>query len=334
MKKIKGDISPSLGRVFLVGYYGCGNLGDEWLLSFFKKYFKEKNIKYTVLSGKKPKKNEVSRKNIIAVWRSIRHADTVVFGGGSILQNDSSNKSLVYYLTLIALAKKYNKRVMLIGQGIGPIEGGVMTILTKKVLKRVDFISVRDDESKRLLDQWKIRSIEAADMVFQDIPERCQASGEAGVIACNLMPWKQKWPQGWKEIKQRIMQVSSFGLSMSTQDKKAMKGLSVYNLRESPLEPVTDKEISLIICFRYHVAVWAVLHGIPFIVVDKNTKSRALARACGQEWISVKDKTMTLKDLDSKIARVKKNWAFYANNALKARQELHEKAVLNEMGLK
>ena len=84
--------------------------------------------------------------------------DILISGGGSLLQNKTSNFSLIYYLFIIFLAKLFNKKVIIFAQGIEPINGKFFEFLTKTVLKMTNFISVRDKKSQNLLNSWNIKT--------------------------------------------------------------------------------------------------------------------------------------------------------------------------------
>ena len=97
-------------------------------------------------------KEEVSKKyDVIAyhfkkpfeIIKAILTNDILISGGGSLLQNKTSNFSLFYYLFVIFLAKICFKKVIIFSQGIEPINGKFYEFLTKSDLKIVDFICLR-----------------------------------------------------------------------------------------------------------------------------------------------------------------------------------------------
>lgn len=151
-------------NILLAGYYGFGNLGDEAILEMFLKYFKNsKNIDdITVLSGnpeetsKKYNVNAIDRYNILSIIKKLKKSDALVFGGGSLLQDVTSKRSIYYYLFIINLAKFMGKKVILLSQGIGPIIHESNIKNTEKTLKKVDMITVRDNKSIELLKSMNI----------------------------------------------------------------------------------------------------------------------------------------------------------------------------------
>jgi len=146
----------------LSGYYGYNNIGDDALLfSILSSIFKLKNnLKVCVLT-KNPRKiqkkldgrfaNTVAepRFNLLTVRNAIKKSRALVFGGGTLLQDSTSSRSLRYYLWLIKTARRYNKKTMLYANGIGPLHYG-----EDKVRQLIDYISlatIRDEDSYKYL---------------------------------------------------------------------------------------------------------------------------------------------------------------------------------------
>lgn len=147
-------------KILLAGYYGFGNLGDEAILEMAIKQILEitdrKNI--TVLSGNKEvtsRKYNVStidRYNVFSIINKLMKSDALVFGGGSLLQDITSKRSIYYYLFLIRLAKMMNNKVIMLSQGIGPIVNENSKKAVQSTLDYIDYITVRDKHSKDFLE--------------------------------------------------------------------------------------------------------------------------------------------------------------------------------------
>ncbi|MGB9681988.1 MAG: polysaccharide pyruvyl transferase CsaB [bacterium] len=140
-------------RLLLVGYYGFDNLGDELVLlstlEFIKTHYPL--IKPVVLYNKDLDKiygaDVIHRKNLVS---GIRRFDAICFAGGSIFQDITSLKSLLYYLGIVFFSFLFGKSIVMISQGIGPIDTSIGKRLMRLV-NLVDSISVRDQGSKELL---------------------------------------------------------------------------------------------------------------------------------------------------------------------------------------
>ena len=164
-------------RFVISGYYGFENSGDDALLLTIIRQIKKdySDAKITVLS-KSPRNtrsvygvNSVYRYNPFTLLWNIFKCDLFVSGGGTLIQDETSTKSLVYYLTMIKIALFFKKKVMLYANGIGPLTSFKNIEKTKNILNRVDLITLRDSNSLSELEQigvTKPRIELTADPVF------------------------------------------------------------------------------------------------------------------------------------------------------------------------
>ena len=93
----------------------------------------------------------------------------LISGGGSLLQDATSTKSLLYYTWVIGQAKRAGVRVMIYANGIGPIEREKNRIRAAEAVASADYISVREDASREELIRMGIpaeRIHVSADPVF------------------------------------------------------------------------------------------------------------------------------------------------------------------------
>lgn len=143
------------GDVLISGYYGFGNIGDDSLLSCILASLREADpqLRVTVLA-KNPRKMRrrfavrcISRTNIPAIVREMRHARLLISGGGSLLQDNTSTKSLLYYLSIINLAQRHGLPVMLYANGIGPLYRPANRARAARALEKIDLITLRDPAS-------------------------------------------------------------------------------------------------------------------------------------------------------------------------------------------
>lgn len=148
-----------VSKLLISGYYGFNNIGDESILRAVVDNLKEKlqQVDITVLS-QDPKSTEekyevhaVDRKSILSILCAIKRCDILVSGGGSLLQDVTSKKSIFYYLFIMWAAQLLRKKVLIYSQGIGPINSRFNRKITFGILKKADGIVVRDDASKELL---------------------------------------------------------------------------------------------------------------------------------------------------------------------------------------
>ena len=164
--EIRARILPKKkGRVCIGGYAGCGNLGDDAILQgVLSTRMKAKDpALITVLSGC-PRRDTrrfgvrcVNRKNPFAVFLALLRSEKFLCGGGSLLQNQTGDLSLYYYLGLLWLAQRLNCKTSLLAGGIGPLIG---TKAQQQVVDRLNScykVEVRDTHSYRLLCSLGVR---------------------------------------------------------------------------------------------------------------------------------------------------------------------------------
>ena len=142
--------------VVLCGAYGRGNTGDDAILEAITAQMREylPDAPLTVLS-RSPRKTAVRYRvrsvytfDPIGLFRALRGAKLFLSGGGSLIQDATSNRSLWYYLWTIRAAKKRGCRVMMYGCGIGPVARKGNPERTARVLQScVDAITLRESDS-------------------------------------------------------------------------------------------------------------------------------------------------------------------------------------------
>ena len=142
-------------RALICGYYGFANAGDEAMLKAVIDALRglEPGLELTVLSGN-PQETAarhdvltVHRFAVGAILRAVFRSDVVISGGGSLLQDVTSRRSIFYYLGVMMLAELFGKPVMLYGQGIGPIRAKFARWLTALLCRRAAAVAVRDEQS-------------------------------------------------------------------------------------------------------------------------------------------------------------------------------------------
>jgi len=198
-------------KIVASGYFGFNNIGDEailkGLIQGIQSQFDE--VEIVVLSGnvafteKHCGVRAVNRMSLKEVCREMKTMDLFVSGGGSLLQDATSSRSILYYLGLLTMAKKwFKKKTMIYSQGIGPVIKPSNQKRMKKVLNRVDWIDVRDSISKQTLQKMGVTKEIAvtSDTVFGIIPpelskgrellQSMEVIGGRKNIAISLRKWK------------------------------------------------------------------------------------------------------------------------------------------------
>lgn len=173
-------------KVVISGYYGFKNFGDEAILSFLINILKSSMTDITVISSNPDYTKSIHNVNCIrtfdfkSIISCIKSSDVLISGGGSLLQDVTSLKSLIYYLLVISFAQLFRKKVIIFAQGIGPINNAFGRFVTRNILKKCHYISVRDGKSFELLKSWGINSEIVSDPVFSlpvNIAEKTKVVG-------------------------------------------------------------------------------------------------------------------------------------------------------------
>jgi polysaccharide pyruvyl transferase CsaB len=147
-------------RIVISGYYGLSNTGDEAVLASIVAGLREQaadELDILVLSATPGETSKVhgvraaQRMDLRQVRQAIRGCDLFISGGGSLIQDVTSFKSLAYYLFVITMARRERRRVMVLGQGIGPLRRIAAREFARRVLGGVPLITVRDAESAEFL---------------------------------------------------------------------------------------------------------------------------------------------------------------------------------------
>ena len=149
----------------ICGAYGRGNAGDDAILMIILRQLRQEDpyLPICVLS-RNPRDTagmtgvtSTHIFNFVTTGRYLKKSSLYISGGGSLIQNATSNRSLLYYLTSILQASRLGCKVMMYGCGIGPVHGSRNQKLVKKIIdNRVDLIALRDPESRETLRSFGV----------------------------------------------------------------------------------------------------------------------------------------------------------------------------------
>lgn len=198
--------------IVICGAYGKGNAGDDAILKAIVQEMREIDRDRPIwVMSRRPKETRLIYRtgamytfNVPAVLRRFNKAALYINGGGNLMQDVTSTRSLQYYLYTLSAAKRRGCAVMMYGCGIGPINRPYNRERTAKVLNQsVDLITLRDDLSFEELGRMGITkpSIRlAADptIILNPAPqeitdlamESCGIPSSGSYIGFGLRSWK------------------------------------------------------------------------------------------------------------------------------------------------
>jgi polysaccharide pyruvyl transferase CsaB len=294
-------------RVLVSGYYGFGNLGDEALLEVIVEGVRRTLPAATIeVLSATPQRTESSlrveatpRWEWRAVRESIRRADVVLSGGGGLLQNQTSLRSLLYYASILREAVRAGRKAMIFAQSIGPLDFWGR-LLVRRFCRGVNRATVRDERSLRLLRELLPRTPieQTADPVFlYESPEAGvdlsaeglgPESGPYAVISVRRSAGSRDAPQIVARAVDRLAERHGIRSAFLPLGGAADAAISTDVIRACASAPVLLPECSLakaaailsearvVIGMRLHALVLAARHGVPFLAIPYDPKVSAL----------------------------------------------------------
>lgn len=283
-------------KYIVSGYIGFDNFGDEAIAKVLVDRLKHEGAEKITLISSNPEKTAklygVDSCPMLKFFDSIKHSDVLVSGGGSLLQDVTSFKSLLYYLGVIYTAIFLGKKIEIFAQGIGPINSGFGRMLTRFALGQAQKISVRDRKSQELLKSWGIDAELVKDPIFSlELPVR-NLKGTVGIQLRNYPSLSDGFLNALadeviKRFPDKKIQIFSFQDSIDldvcekfarilakkdrVKDVEVLSGLSVND--------VFDKisELEYMIGMRFHANVAAIISGVKTLAINYDIKVKKLA---------------------------------------------------------
>ena len=187
--EVYGQVRKRKYNVVMSGYYGFANAGDDAILDSIHQSIGEVSdeVGITVLS-KDPALTRgqfgleaVSRFHVGQVFSALRKCDVLLSGGGSLLQDTTSTRSILYYLAVMHTAHLLGKPVMLYANGIGPVRKGGNRRRTQKAVEKAAVVTLRDNGSAQELREMGVKRKDlyvTADPVFRLPPSSPERAAE------------------------------------------------------------------------------------------------------------------------------------------------------------
>lgn len=342
-------------HVIMSGYFGFSNSGDDAILKSILESFKalDPSLNIKVLS-KDPSLTEkeygvpaVDRFKLFDVIKSIKESDMLISGGGSLLQDKTSSRSIWYYLLIMKLAKHYKKKVFVYSNGVGPINKKFNRNFTRRVLNKVDYITLRDIDSYNFIKSIGVNNQNIkvlSDPVFnlkeasdESIREKFDINKDTVLVSV----------RSWMNDEKLIDELSKF-LNHLIDDGKSIVFMPMQmprdttisekiaaNLKSSkiidekyPVEILMNlmKNADFIVAMRLHAMIYAIHQNLPFIGLSYDPKTETLLKDF-DESINIDVDGINYDDLIKAYEYISNNRIDFINKLSSINEENKKKAI-------
>ena len=302
--------------VMLSGYYGFGNSGDEALLQAILHDLRvcRPGIRIVVLSqnpeetARRHGVKAIGRMKLKTIFRVMKKTKVLLSGGGSLIQDATSSKSLYYYLGLIRMAAECGCKVMLYANGVGPVDSGWNRRLCGKVLNRVDQITLREPDSLEELrgmgvckPEMRVTSDPALGLTLCPEEKTAELLAKLGCqqppVIISLRSWKNCDEKICTEVKKYMIEMRSrYGFKslllpmQPSRDtdlcRRAAKGTDAVVLEDSlTVEQVLGlmSKSAAVVGMRLHALIYATAAGAAPVGIVYDPKVQGYLRHLGLE---------------------------------------------------
>ncbi len=326
MRKSGAPGDPRRIRVFLVGYYGTGNLGDEAIRHAIEQEAAHLGVEILAYANwgrandGDPRAVRMRGFGLVRYLSACVAADRVVLGGGGILKDEGLRMPFELLLTAV-VARLFGRPVALLSVGVGPFYTRYGRAAVKAVARLATYRSVRDQDSADELARLGLSDVEVgADPVFclTGAKDRVGTVGQASQacrVVVSLRPWFLRQPsQRWEAFVHDMAEVLNalepqdlelrFAALYWPRDREAAMAVHDH-LRRLSVVPAAPSELGdliaelrsarLTIAMRYHAVLLAASQRCPTVAIAYEPKVAALARQLGIPWVAVDDPELPLR---------------------------------------
>ncbi|MCI1273769.1 MAG: polysaccharide pyruvyl transferase CsaB [Clostridiaceae bacterium] len=301
-----------MSKVVISGYYGFKNFGDEAILTVLVNHLKQLNCDITIFSSNpfytinKHKVNSVRSFDILKVIDTLKKSDCLISGGGSLLQDATSVKSLLYYSFIIFLALIFKKKVIIFAQGIGPLNSFFSKAIVLNLLQFCTLVTVRDENSKKLMDESHINSMQVPDPIFSLQIKNFEKTKTVGI---QLREFQTVTDEFLNELAnfvinsyaERNIELISLHDTIDVPVLEKFKSIlenKCKNINVDIIKNLSETEIAAqlatldtLIAMRFHAVLIALKTGVKTLAINYDIKVQKLAEDFGIPSISLSDFT-------------------------------------------
>ena len=353
----------------LSGYYGYGNIGDDTLLFTVLSNIMQKkpDIKICLLTNNTKKSqnwldgyftNIVTkpRFNFLSARNAVKKSKALVFGGGTLLCDNTSNRSFFYYSSQLRTAQKLGKKTVLYANGIGPIYNKKNLKKAEEIMRGLTLATLRDEDSYNYLinagtdkNKFYLTTDEAVTVMRNNYLNAYKKDFKefikSGYIVISVRKWHGLGMAFFSEFAAAVDIICRennfipvYLIMMPKEDKAISEQLSALNggAYVANVGGNIEKVLAIIrsaeavVAMRYHALVFAADFGIPMIGVAYDRKVKSfLSDIYGGDGYTVELENFTKDILTEKFENIISNKESVKNKINEKAAELYKKARLN-----
>jgi len=273
-------------RVFISGYYGFGNLGDEMLLDALRALLIEYGFRrdeLVVLSAS-PKETErehalssFKRGDLMRLFAEIKRGDLLISGPGGLFQDSTGPWSPAFYASHAFLALLKGAKVLIYGQSLGPIKRRVNLLLVRFLLSKASLVVLRDESMSDMVPRNKL--------LFTPDPAFILSVGEVSGLRDGIGIVFRRWKWDLESLL-RVLVEMGFPLTLISfqAEREREDGIRLSKMYGLPfLTPSNWAEalrvlstFKLVIGMRLHSLIMSAMTFTPFIGISYDPKVRSL----------------------------------------------------------
>ncbi len=287
-------------KVFISGYYGFGNLGDEMLLDAIKGLLLSVGVRkedIIVLSSFPQRTRDehglpsMRRGDFLGLFRALSRDDLLISGPGGLFQDITGPFTPAFYASHIFLARLRGAKVWIYGQSLGPIRRKANIALLKFALRKASLITLRDSGMIDIVPKEKLRFTPDPAFSVDFFPQ-----GERKKGICFVF---RRWKWDPEDMIRALLKLG-FPLALASfqplsEEEMGLKLSKKYDLPFVKLDNWVKaceflSSFKLVVGMRLHSLVISAITFTPFIGIGYDPKVKSLCRLLEMPCIDLEER--------------------------------------------
>jgi hypothetical protein len=255
-------------NIGVIGYYGYGNVGDEFILSNLRQILAPHRV-VPLAAGLLEGAGTIRRLNSF---------DFLILGGGGLYRREPPSP----FATFDRWGQQLRTPIGVLGLGFAQLAPRHVTA-TRALVEKAAFFVVRDEESRELIAHPKVDV--APDLTFYNpLPWQApRGEDETAYCGVNLRPAHagiERWIEAVRQLATEIRPLP-FSNHPALGDREALADLDPDCPVAFRVEDLLAADV--MVATAFHAVVFAIQAGIPFVAIDYDVKVARLMREVGLE---------------------------------------------------